>query len=99
MENLAQSSIDLNESWVLSGNPFVDTGFAVLASLAQLDDVTQLTMKHIRDVHGNGRQLASWNSSLKSFVMVFTNNSLLTNPSIKDKAEREDIYVAASTLC
>jgi len=85
---------DNHETTRLSGNAFVDTGLAVIASLAQLDDIAQLTREHMRQVHGDGGRLASWNSSLKCFSMVFTSNSLLTNPSIKDKSKRIAAYAA-----
>jgi CRISPR-associated protein Cst1 len=76
----------------LTGNPFVDTGLAVIAALAKLDDVKDLAVESIRKVHGDGSQVSSWNSSLKNFTMVFTSNSLLTNPSIKDKGKRVNLY-------
>lgn len=81
-----------NEQISLTGNPFVDTGLATIAALAGLDDVQDLTRAAIRHVHGDGNQLSSWNSSLKNFTMVFTSNSLLTNPSIKDKEKRVSTY-------
>ncbi|WHZ30103.1 MAG: hypothetical protein OJF51_004906 [Nitrospira sp.] len=78
----------------LTGNPFVDTGLAVIAARAHLEDVRDLTLDTIRTVHGDGIQLTSWNSSLKNFTMIFTSNSLLTNPAIKDKAKRAKSYRA-----
>jgi CRISPR-associated protein Cst1 len=61
----------------LSGNPFVDTGLGVIASLAKLDDIDDLTLSHLYKVHGNGDQLTRWNSRLKSFTQIFgTNNPL-----------------------
>jgi CRISPR-associated protein Cst1 len=79
----------------LTGNPFVDTGLAVIASLAGLEDVTQLTLKHVRSVHGDGKRLTFWNSSLSScFITVFTKNSVLTNSSMKDKRKRTTAYTA-----
>jgi CRISPR-associated protein Cst1 len=78
----------------LTGNPFVDTGLAVIAARLHLDDVCDLTVDAVRALHEDGRQLTSWNSSLKNFTMIFTSNSLLTNPSIKDKAKRAQSYQA-----
>lgn len=78
----------------LTGNPFVDTGLAVIAARAHLDDVRDLTVDAIRDLHEDGSQLTSWNSSLKNFTMIFTSNSLLTNPAIKAKAKRAQSYQA-----
>lgn len=61
----------------LTGNPFVDTGLAVVAALAKLDEVENLGIDDIRAVHGEGDQIASWNSRLKSFSQIFgTNNPL-----------------------
>lgn len=61
----------------LAGNPFVDTGLAVIAALGNLDDVRDLTLDTIRAVHGDGSSLARWNAQLKSYSQVFgTNNPL-----------------------
>lgn len=86
--------MELGEEIVtLTGNPFVDTGLAVIAALAGQDDIEALTMNHIRQVHADGSRLSSWNHALKkTFMMVFTTNSLLTNPSIKDQSKRISIY-------
>jgi hypothetical protein len=82
----------------LSGNPFVDTGLAVIAALTGeggLDHVEDLTLEHLRQIFGDGSELARRNGRLKNFTMVFTNNSLLTNPSVKKSAEREAAYRSA----
>ncbi|MDG6921896.1 MAG: hypothetical protein JRN67_01230 [Nitrososphaerota archaeon] len=63
---------------MLTGNPFVDTGLAVIAVRRQRDSVDQLTLEDLRAIHGNGEWLARDVHSLKSFTMVFTRNSLLT---------------------
>ncbi|MBT9132225.1 MAG: hypothetical protein DDT33_00738 [Firmicutes bacterium] len=61
----------------LTGNPFVDTGLGVIAALAQLEDVYNLTSDHLKAVHGDGNQLVAWNSKLKTFTQTFgTNNPL-----------------------
>lgn len=61
----------------LTGNPFVDTGLAVIASLADLEDINELDLSHIRKVFGDGTQLAEKNAHLKTFTQVFgTNNPL-----------------------
>src|SRR5579872_2207200 len=61
----------------LTGNPFVDSGLAVIAALAKLDDVRDLTWSHIRQVHGDGTWLASQNAKLNSYSQIFgTNNPL-----------------------
>ena len=61
----------------LSGNPFVDTGLGVIAALGGLGDVTALTLAKMREVFGDGRQLAEWNSKLKTFTQVFGTNGPL----------------------
>lgn len=77
-----------------TGNPFVDTGLAVIAALAEVEDVRGLTIHAIREIHGDGTRLSYWNGLLKSFTMVFTSNSMLTNPSVKDRNKRADAYKA-----
>jgi len=62
----------------LTGNPFVDTGLAVVAALANLDNVEDLTYELVTQTYGDGNRLSSWNSHLRSFSLVFgTNNPLL----------------------
>jgi hypothetical protein len=65
----------------LTGNPFVDTGLAVMSSLAELDDVSQLTLADIQSVFGDGVQLTEWNSKLKAFTQIFGTNNPLFQPS------------------
>lgn len=77
-----------------TGNPFVDTGLAVVANLAHLASFDKLELRHLFEVHGDGKQLADINSKLKSFTMFFTTNSLLTQPSIKDRNKRIEQYSA-----
>ncbi|MGE5632876.1 MAG: hypothetical protein ACM3TR_17550 [Caulobacteraceae bacterium] len=65
----------------LTGNPFVDTGLGVIASLAKLTDINQLTLADIKSVYGDGSKLVEWNSKLKAFSQIFTNNPLY-HPSL-----------------
>lgn len=66
-----------HEAIGLTGNPFVDTGLAVIAALLDLDSVESLTLEQIQSAYGDGNQLSSWNSRLKSFSQIFgTNNPL-----------------------
>lgn len=65
----------------LTGNPFVDTGIAVISSLARLDDINRLTLSHFESVFGDGSQLTEWNSKLKAFSQVFGTNNPLFHPS------------------
>lgn len=66
----------------LTGNPFVDTGLGVIASLTNdLDDINELTLAHLKSVYTDGEQLIRWNSSLKSFTQIFGTNNPLFQPS------------------
>ena len=80
----------------LTGNPFVDTGFAVLATLSDCESIDDLTLDHMKKVHKDGKQLARWNSKLKSTSMIFTINSLATHPAIKDY-EKKILYYSKMT--
>ncbi|MHB8565529.1 MAG: hypothetical protein ACYC7D_04415 [Nitrososphaerales archaeon] len=62
----------------MTGNPFVDTGLAVIAARSSLDSINELNLGHIRNVHDDGEWLAKETQKLKSFTMIFTRNSLLT---------------------
>ena len=72
----------------LTGNPFVDTGLGVIASFANLDDINELTLPHLKSVYNDGEQLARWNSSLKSFTQIFGTNNPLFQPSYGFKKGR-----------
>jgi hypothetical protein len=87
----------MDESIRLTGNPFVDTGLAVIAREAGLDSIDGLRLSHLFETHRDGASLAEVNSKLKSFTMFFTTNSLLTNPSIKDSGERRRLYSKVTT--
>jgi len=86
----------------LSGNPFVDTGLGVIASLTGLSDINDLALSHLYKVHGNGDQLTRWNSRLKSFTQIFGTNNPLYQYSYgfkKGKGPSEvNIAVYKSTL-
>ena len=78
----------------LTGNPFVDTGLMVLASLAEKNDVDSLSFTDLRQVFGTGEQLARDNQKLKCFTMVFGTNGPLTQPAYKKTGKNEQIYRA-----
>ncbi|MDR4507320.1 MAG: hypothetical protein MRJ65_03625 [Candidatus Brocadiaceae bacterium] len=60
-----------------TGNPFVDTSLMVILHLANKNEISELSYEDVKDVLGDGRELANRNAKLKSFTMVFgTNNSL-----------------------
>jgi hypothetical protein len=69
---------------LLTGNPFVDNGLAVIAALADCKTIDELTLAKIRRVHrrdndGNGMALARANDRLKATWMIFP-DSMITNP-------------------
>ena len=78
----------------LTGNPFVDTGLAVIASKCGLDSIEDLSLGHLRRLHGDGLNLARRCEPLKCFTMIFTTNSLLRQPSIKDRERRIQMHAA-----
>lgn len=65
----------------LTGNPFVDTGLAVIATLAGCKNISDLTVDLIRHVHGNGEHLASINFNLRCTEQVFGKNSVILQNS------------------
>jgi CRISPR-associated protein Cst1 len=81
----------------LTGNPFVDTGLAVLALRSGCEDPEELTLEKMRKVHGDGSELASRNSKLKSTSMIFTINSLATHPGIRPSEKRVQFYAKITT--
>ncbi|MGF3521947.1 MAG: hypothetical protein ACQXXJ_02485 [Candidatus Bathyarchaeia archaeon] len=81
----------------LVGNPFVDTGLAVLAFKSGCENLTDLTLEKIKKVHGDGTELANRNSRLKSTSMIFTINSLITHPGIKPVERRVEFYSKITT--
>jgi CRISPR-associated protein Cst1 len=81
----------------LTGNPFVDTGIGVIAALGGCRKISDLDIDIMKSVHGNGEKLARRNSLLKSMSMIFTTNSLCTNPAIKDKDKRLNYYSKITT--
>jgi len=84
----SEKMIDITKT-ELSGNPFVDTGLGVIASLAKLDDIDDLTLSHLHEVHGNGDQLTRWNSRLKSFTQIFGTNNPLYHYSYGFRKDKE----------
>lgn len=81
----------------LTGNPFADTGLAVLAFRSGCKDIEELTLDKMKKVHGNGSELASRNSKLKSTSMIFTINSLATHPGIRPIEKRIEFYAKITT--
>lgn len=80
----------------LTGNVFVDTGLAVIAARSKLDSIEDLTLGHLKRLHKNGIWLAKDSEPLKCITMIFTTNSLLKNPSIKDKDRRINMQASVT---
>jgi len=81
----------------LTGNPFVDTGLAVLAYRSGCKRIEELTIEKMKAVHGDGCELARRNSKLKSTSVIFTINSLVTHPGIKPVEKRIQFYSCVTT--
>lgn len=81
----------------LTGNPFVDTGLAVLAYKSNCVSIEDLTLEKMKEIHSDGSELARRNSKLKSTSMIFTINSLVTHPGIKPAENRLKLYSAITT--
>jgi hypothetical protein len=81
----------------LTGNPFVDTGLAVLAFRSGCEHIEDLTLEKMKMVHGDGTELARRNSKLKSTSMIFTINSIVTHPGIKPVEKRVQFYSRITT--
>jgi hypothetical protein len=82
----------------LSGNPFVDTGYYVLAALGRVSRPEDLTWEDVRRIYGNGLELAHANVRLKGFTMVFGTNGPLTQSGYRPKGNKKvlsDTNVAA----
>jgi hypothetical protein len=80
----------------LTGNPFVDTGLATIAALSSCKTIDDLTLRKMKNVHGDGTKLAHTNSRLRSTFKIFP-DSLLTNPSFKDKKKAKKNYAKITT--
>jgi hypothetical protein len=77
-----------------SGNPFVDSGLAVMTHLAGKSAVAELAFTDIRELVGDASALTRDNSRLKLFTMVFGTNGVLTQPAYKKAGKNEVIYKA-----
>jgi CRISPR-associated protein Cst1 len=80
----------------LTGNPFVDTGLAVIAVKSECEYIEELTLEKMKQIHGDGTELARRNSRLKSMTIVFTVNSLATHRRITPE-NRGKFYAAITT--
>ena len=76
----------------LTGNPFVDTGLMVVASLARKQSVEQLRFTDMWAVYGDGSALARTNQRLKSYTMAFGTNGPLIQHAYKKVNKNEAVY-------
>ena len=58
MERLISQQHSKN-SIELTGNPFVDTGLAIIAALNDCNTIEELTLRKMKNVHGDGDKLSS----------------------------------------
>src|ERR1019366_10054819 len=77
-----------------TGNPFVDSGLAVMTRLTGHREVSEMTFAEVAELVSDGSGLARDNSRLKSFTMVFGTNGVLTQPAYKKAGQNELIYKA-----
>ena len=69
----------------LTGNPFVDTGLAVIAHLSDCSSIDDLTLADMKSLHGDGESLARNNIELKSSYQLFGSDYLI----LQNRIERE----------
>jgi len=69
----------------LTGNPFVDTGLAVIATIAKCASVKELNLDKMREVHKNGEWLARSVKDLKSPKIIFGINAIPANTKIEEE--------------
>ena len=55
----------------LTGNPYVDTGLAVVAARCGYDSIDNLVLGDLRSIHKDGLWLARECEPLKCFTMIF----------------------------
>ena len=67
-----------------TGNPFVDWGLAVVAAARNIDEANSVTVETLRDIVGDGIEIARRQQVLKAFNLVFGSNTPLHNPKKKN---------------
>ena len=65
----------------------------MLAALANAPSVADLCLRDLRNVFGDGTQLARDNERLKCFTMVFGTNGPLTQPAYKKVGKNKAVYL------
>jgi CRISPR-associated protein Cst1 len=69
----------------LTGNPFVDSGLAVISHLSDCSSIDDLTLADMKSLHGDGEWLARNNIELKSSYQLFGSDCLI----LQNRIERE----------
>ena len=80
----------------LTGNPFVDTGLAIIAHLSDCSTIDDLTLADIKTLHGDGEWLARNYIELKSTYLLFGSNCLILQNQIEP--EQRITYYTKVTL-
>lgn len=73
--------------WFTTGNPFVDTGQEMMAALAGVDDLTELTKADVEQLAKRIGSLYTQRAWLSRFHTIFP-MSKLANPSVKNPSEQ-----------
>lgn len=73
-----------------TGNPWVDTGLAVMVAKAKKENIEDFTYDDFENVISDGVWLAEVNRKLKAFNMVAGTNSSLTNTSLNDSLKKKN---------
>jgi CRISPR-associated protein Cst1 len=67
----------------LTGNPFVDTGLAIIAHLSNCSSIDDLTLAYMKSLYGDGEWLARNNIELRSMYQLFGSNCLILQNQIQ----------------
>ncbi len=81
-----------------TGNPFVDTGLAVLVAKAQKQSLAEVTKDDFKNVFSDIKWLGNTNRKLKAYSLVIGTNGPLTQPGFsKDTLEKSLIKQLINT--
>ena len=89
---MIQSFAKSNSHFFPTGNPFVYTGFEVIAHLAGLDNPNVISIMDVKRIFSDGKDLARFNARAKQYTTIFTTNGPLFQNSYKGK--KEAIYIS-----
>ncbi len=76
----------------LTGDPFVNTGLAVLSYLSGHKYIEHLTLDDIKKVYGDGKELARINRMSSCAFSLFPNSLLTHNSKRKDMTQLTKVY-------